>query len=61
MLISRWINATLLFNNQIDFSVVIIPQNLDPADMVVSGRIEELENLYANAHVLSKKSLANLI
>lgn len=56
MLISRGINATLLFNNQIDFSVVIIPQNLDPADMVVSGRIEELENLYANAHWLSKNS-----
>lgn len=50
------ISATLLFNNQIDFSVVIIPQNLEPADMIVSGRIEELENLYANAHGLSKNS-----
>lgn len=41
-------SATLLLSNQIDCNVVIIPQNLDPADMVVSGRIEELENLYAN-------------
>ena len=40
--------TTLLLSNQIDCNVVIIPQNLDPADMVVSGRIEELENLYAN-------------
>ena len=50
------IRRGLALSNQIDFSVVIIPQNLELADMVVSGRIEELENLYANAHWLSKNS-----
>lgn len=39
-------SAKLLTISEIDCNVVIIPGDLDPADMVVSGRIEELKNLY---------------
>ena len=53
--------AKLLSANEIDGGVVIFPKGLDPADMIVQKRIDELYQLFANPKDLTKFVLETIV
>lgn len=58
-------SAKLLTTNQIDCSVALLEGGADPADMVMSGKIREIEKIFSSAQeggrFVIKKSQKSLI